>query len=173
MNGLGDPGWGKLYESIGAIVVTMNTAHWLVFEMMSLLLNTSREDTVPIYYSLKADAAQRDLTLAIAADRLTHPIEAGLLSRISAAVNDLGKLSGVRNAFIHTHWMQQSSSSGVRFACEGKPHPKLDLNDPLGQAKKLLTSLDELIDRLGDLCDELEAAPSVQALQQRTGGRHR
>lgn len=169
----GEAEWRQLYEKIGHIVVMINTAHWCVFEMMGILLNTSRDDTTPIYYSLKADSAQRDLTLAIAADRLSLPSEEDLLKRLGKAINDLGTASGTRNAFIHTHWSMVHSSGQRSFTFEGKPHPKLDFADPVGQATRFTVTLDDIIGRLLALCDELETAPSVLALRERTGGRHR
>ena len=144
----GEAEWRQLYEKIGHIVVMINTAHWCVFEMMGILLNSSRDDTTPIYYSLKADSAQRDLTLAIAADRLTLPGEQDLLKRVSKAINDLGVAGGTRNAFIHTHWSMVHSGGGRSFTFEGKPHPKLDFADPIGQATRFTVILDEIIERL-------------------------
>ena len=161
--------WDEFYNLIGRIVVTINTAHWCVFEMMGILLNTSREDTTPIYYSLKADAAQRDLTLAIMADRLTDPTEAALAKRIAETINELGKASGLRNAFIHTHWSMNYSDNAL-VVTDGKPHPRLRMNDLYAQGNELLVQLDDLITRLLSQCDELEETPSVQKLRKRMGG---
>ena len=158
--------WDEFYNLIGRIVVTINSAHWCVFEMMGILLNTSREDTTPIYYSLKADAAQRDLTLAIMSDRLSEPSEADLAKRISITINDLGKASGLRNAFIHTHWSMEWGNDKL-VVTDGKPHPKLRMDDLFGQGSELLATLDEIIDRLLAHCDELEETPSVQKLRTR------
>lgn len=170
----GDEDWRELYEMIGRIVVTSNTAHWCVFEMMGILLNTSRADTTPIYYTLKADSAQRDLTLAIAQDRLVHPEEEPLLAKLTAEVNALGRLSGQRNAFIHSHWtMEHYGDELHRFSVEGKPHPKLELSNPLDQARRVIGEIDAAIDRLIAICDELEEAPSVLSLCEQMGGRRR
>lgn len=139
--------------------------------MMGILLNTSREETTPIYYSLRADAAQRDLTIAILVDRLTAPEELDLAERAKAAINDLGKASGLRNAFIHTHWAMDYGDDKL-VVTDGKPHPRLRMDDLYGQANELLDELDSLINRLLEICDELEETPSVVALKQRMGARH-
>lgn len=169
----GDEEWAKLHTLIGRIVISTNSAHWCVFEAMSILLNTSREETTPIYYSLKADAAQRDLTIAIASDTLTDPSETDLLKRLNGTITELGVAAGVRNAFIHSHWKQVYSGGEFSWACDGKPHPKLNLSDPLGQAEKFLADMDVLIGKLLELCDQLEQAPSVRKRVARTGPRHR
>lgn len=101
------------------------------------------------------------------------PGEQDLLKRVSKAINDLGTAGGTRNAFIHTHWSMIHSGGGRSFTFEGKPHPKLDFADPVGQAARFTVILDEIIGRLLVPCDELETAPSVLALRERTGGRHR
>lgn len=169
----GDAEWDKLHSLIGRIVVVTNSAHWCVFEMMGILLNTSREDTTPIYYSLKADAAQRDLTKAIATDVLADSRESDLLARVNSAIDELGKAAGIRNAFIHSHWTMEHSSEGRKWTCAGKPHPKLDLKNPLKQAEVHIKHVNELIGQLLALCDELEHTPSVEKRIARTGMRRK
>jgi hypothetical protein len=69
--------------------------------------------------------------------------------------------------------MEHSGDDARQFTVEGKPHPKLDLKNPISQAQRVLTDLDSVIERLVALCDDLEKTPSVRKLCERMGGRRR
>jgi len=168
----GDKDWDRLYHVIGRITVTLNSAHWCVFELMGILQNTDREDTAPIFYSLRADKAQRELTQAIAKNRLRDPREQALLTEINQAIDELGKIAGKRNSFIHTHWTMSHGSDGYQFTTAENVPVKLNLENPFADGDNLLERIDHIIDDLLDLCGRAERAPSVEKLHSQTGPRH-
>ena len=152
------PDWNELYSIVGQIALAMNHNNWLVFEALRLVLNMSREDASSFFYSLKSDSAQRDFAMAIINDRLNASGQSALVSRLKTELNELGRLSGIRNGFIHTSW----SADETKFvATHGTvPHPKIDWDDPIKQGKALIRELWEMSHRLIEICDEIELLSS-------------
>ena len=155
--------WDELYSAIGKITLAINHCNWLVFEAMRITLQMEREEATCIFYSLKSDSAQRDLATAVLSDRLTEMGEHDLLKSFKDEVTTIGKLSGIRNGFIHTPWSGTTDPDNLFCCAHGaKPHPKLDFKDPISQAKRLVSDLWESSHRLDALCDRLEQLPSLR-----------
>lgn len=154
--------WDELYSAIGKITLAINHCNWLVFEAMRITLKMEREEATSIFYSLKSDSAQRELATSVLSDRLGDISEADLLKAFKDEVTILGKLSGVRNGFIHTPWAGTTDPDNLFCCAHGaKPHPKLDFKDPISQAKTLVTDLWDSARRLDELCARLEKLPSL------------
>jgi hypothetical protein len=154
--------WDQLYSVIGLVATESSTAHWFVFELFRIVLKMEREEAATLYYALRADAGQRDITLSVLIDRLKTPEELELLVRIKKTFDALGKASGRRNGFIHTPWSMWYSSEEFTPSHGAPLHPKLKPDDILGQANALIKELRSIIDELLALCDELELLPSLQ-----------
>ncbi len=154
--------WDTLYRLIGVIAHESSFAHWLVFEMFRIALKMDREEASGLYYALRADSGQRDLTVSVLEDRLAAPEYSELLARVKKTFTELGKASGRRNGFIHTPWAMRYSSLEFVASHGAKLHPKLLPTDIIGQAEKLVKDLYAVSHDLMALCDEIEQLPLFQ-----------
>ena len=148
--------WDELHRLIGCFAQESSMAHWLIFEMFRTILSMDRDQASELYYTMRADSAQREVTLAVLTDRLTSPEGIKLLERIKIAFNEVGKTSGRRNGFIHTPWSMWHGTEEFVTTDGVKLHPKLKPVDVLGQAVALVAELRRTNSTLLALCDELE-----------------
>lgn len=121
-----------------------------------------REQAATLYYALRADKGQREITLSVLTDRLKGPEELELLNRIKTTFDALGRASGKRNGFVHTPWAMYHTSQEFTPSHGAPLHPKLRPEDILGQGNALLKDLRSIIDDLLVLCDDLENLPSLK-----------
>lgn len=154
--------WDQLHRRIGLIAQESSFSHWLIFEMFRLILKMDRDEASGLYYTLRADTAQRDLTLVVLSDRLKSVSELELLGRIKSAFDIVGRCSGRRNGFIHTSWAMEFGTQEFVPGSGMKLHPKLRPTDILGQAGDLIDELVDINRTLLSLCDELEELLSLQ-----------
>lgn len=128
-------------------------------------MGIEREDATPIFYSLKSDTGQREMTLSVIDDRLTQIGETELLAEFKREFDAIGKVSGVRNGFIHTPWSMEYGPEGRFKPAHGAtPHKKVNYDDPLGQAAETIQTMYDIRVRLIRLCDRLEEIPSLKKL---------
>jgi hypothetical protein len=82
--------WNDLYSLVGLIAVENSSCDWLVFEMFRIAPKWDRYNTSGLYYALRAEAGQRDMTLTELRDRMKAPEELELFAKIKSAFDRLG-----------------------------------------------------------------------------------
>ncbi len=75
---------------IGQIAILMNTLQSIVNAIYITVIGTDFEVAQAVFFSVKSDAGQRDLTMAAVRARLKLPEEEELLKEISAAISKMG-----------------------------------------------------------------------------------
>ncbi len=99
---MSDPNLHKTYELIGRATVAWSRVELIWTMLFVSLLDAPREQADAIYHSLKSSAAQREMTLALAATVLSsHNDILVALGKINCS---MGKLSGDRNAMMHAKY---------------------------------------------------------------------
>jgi hypothetical protein len=138
---------------IGKVTIVWNICQSLVYSIFHRLTGMARPNSRAVFFSLKADTAQRDITLALAQSELSDQPQ--LLAKIVHVIHRLNQLSTERNAAIHTMWAILDPKEGLR------PHPQvthnktLDINDPWGQFDRLLDKLNSSMKSLSDIQREV------------------
>lgn len=123
---------------IGRVTIAANNAQHLVLIIFDILVRDG-DLARAIFFSLKSDAAQRDITLAAMAVRLRGAPE--LLERGRKAFQRLADLSGERNAAIHTIWAVEGSNKRYSPAPGAEHHKRLRQDDFEGQFSELAMNL--------------------------------
>lgn len=83
---------------VGRVCLAWNQAHYAVYHLFETL--TGATSSWEIFWTVKADSAQRDITLA-AANHLLQK-QPDLLTPLKKTFSELGGLAGERNAIVHT-----------------------------------------------------------------------
>lgn len=142
---------------IGNVTIAWNTAQSLVFAIFSVMSRIAPEsdNAAAIFFALKSDIAQRDITTAVIESELgtsAHPEHKKLAERLKRPIHKLNSLSAERNAAIHTMWSFVSGDeheNGRVLPSSGVIHnPVLDINDAAGQFERLEAKLGSVIDAL-------------------------
>ena len=163
--------WDEHALLIGRISVAANTVQYFVFNLFWLVCQIDIELARAIFFSVKSDAGQRDMTFAAAKSRLILTEEETLLTRIGKMLDQAGKLAGERNAFIHTMWMMQGSDKQMNPSPYSVPHPKLQTHRIKSQADELHKKLSSLVMPMAVLTTDVSRSPSIEKLrEQRTKG---
>jgi len=137
-------------KTIGMVTIKYNEAQAAVLVIFVLLSDLNRDVARTLFFSVKSDAGQRDMTIALANTKLaeTHPEDR---RNVVAAIENLSSLSGERNAAIHTMWYLDESfpvkptSKKKQWVIPDRnsvPHRKLQ-TDALSQFKELVGKLEK------------------------------
>jgi hypothetical protein len=143
---------GVLAGWIGGMTIRWNRCQAVIFMMFDRALGDNILAAKAIFFVLRSDGTQRDITVAALQIALAaHP---DLLARTTTAIADFGKIAGRRNDFIHAIWY---------FPEDAKPpevwlnvRKNLDGKDPVEEAKKLIGDLDGIFGRLHRLRIEID-----------------
>lgn len=122
---------------IGRVTIAWNQAHYFIFQVfLALHPRPEPEFAETIFFALKSDRAQRDLTLAAARTMIKHP---PLLKETTAAIDRFTGLAGRRNAVTHAMWaFQPRPDSGELL---WKPHPTFSKKDIKAELNALITDI--------------------------------
>jgi hypothetical protein len=99
----------ELAASIGRITMSWGDIHFALFQLFTTATGMPKEAAEAIFFSLRTDAAQRDITAA--ACRTAFPED--LYGRINNAIKRVGGLAGERNVAIHAMWATHYPSGQV------------------------------------------------------------
>lgn len=99
-------------ERIGQATIAWNFAHSAVFIIFQQLAKMKYEKSQAVFFALKADVHQREITMALARVQLANQPKA--LSKVIAAIAKLNELSAERNAIIHTIWNVPGPNEAIR-----------------------------------------------------------
>ena len=126
-------------ELVGRVAIRWNSAHYAVFLLFETI--TGMTAAWEVFWALKADTAQRDITLSAAVPLLKD--QPDILRRLKESFNKLGALAGERNAIIHAAWSvvlkppnHEARTIEVDRFVPIKQYPKLE-DDLYKQAKRL------------------------------------
>jgi hypothetical protein len=144
-----DPDLEKQYDEhaalVGHVTLAWSNVHSEVFAIFSLLCGMEGRRSEVIFFALKSDASQRDITLAIVNEMLSEPLRKKakmLFGRISG-------FAGERNLAAHTMWATRLPAGNIT------PNPSLRQPSLLRQdyEQQFQTLIDRLRDIFRDLMD--------------------
>ena len=128
------------------MTVVWNHCQALVFSLFFHSLGAELTKAQSVFFSIRSDDAQRRVTLASLG-------ESDFASRAGATINELGKLSGRRNAFIHAIWdFSKGSAAATNWLDIWKK--QLGTGDPLAQCEALIVKLEGILATLTELEEE-------------------
>jgi hypothetical protein len=125
-------------ELLGRVTIAWNRLQYIFFLIFTALSGMPVGKAQAVYFTLKADTAQRDITAKVAAVALkSRPVLLERFTKIMKAVNDL---AGQRNAATHTIWDIEETSGMVEPTPGAKHHGSLE-EDFADQFRRLEASL--------------------------------
>lgn len=104
---------------LGSITIVWNDAHEQVFKLFWYFSGMSKAQAEAVFFSLRADSAQRDIAKAVIEKHPSYPDEHK--QHALDWLRKLGKKSSERNAITHTMWDADSF-------LEGKMNPTSEVN---------------------------------------------
>jgi hypothetical protein len=146
----------KFATTLGHVTIKYNEAQAFVLHIFINLSGAERHVARAMFFSMKSDAGQRDMTIAMARSLMVDDDykETAECKQVVSAIEGLSKLAGERNAAIHTMWYLDSESVGDSppdywFIPDPNSiaHPRLQ-DDAEKQFKALIGTLGEAKDRL-------------------------
>ena len=163
--GVDNPNEKVLADLIGQMTITWNECQSIIFMMFYRALDVGIVKATAIFFALRSDGTQRDITAALLPKSVPHD----LAHRAIAAINDFGKIAGRRNDFIHGMWHYEEPN--------GPPIVWLDTRknligkDTLSEGQRLIDDLRSMVLRLHYLREEIQQAmePPKNALAQPSG----
>lgn len=131
---------------IGHVTISWNTTQSLVFAIFGSLSRLSHDEAQAIFFALKADTAQRDITRDLG--KVVLAKDAALHSEFSSVFADLQTLSGERNAAIHTIWSVLANEGKLMPAPFFPHHRSLQPERTAEQFAELNLKIGAIVDRL-------------------------
>lgn len=148
---------------IGRVTMQWNDLQYSILQLLEVVLGAEPEIASTVFFSLKADSAQRELVQAVFATRFAS--DPKLVANLAKLMDSIGRTSGERNAAIHTAWSYRSAENKMGPAMAWVAHKKLT-DDPKGQFEDLCIRISELDEKLWDFINHanivLNVAPSLQ-----------
>lgn len=132
-----------LATNIGRITIAWNDIHFFVFTMFWRMNGNDPAKAMDIFFALRADSAQRDITAGLANSALAPWPE--LQQQAISALNAIGKLAGRRNAFVHAMWIFESQEGDIEHKSLFAPSsPKLSAKDIATELEQLGAEIEAL-----------------------------
>jgi hypothetical protein len=144
----GDPAATRtLEQAVGEMTVLWNHCQAIVFALFFRCLGARLRKAQTVFFSIRSDAGQRFTTQALLKDDGSD-----FSDRAWKAIDELGELAGMRNAFIHGIWdFPQESGIATVWMGTGK---RLAGKDAILECDKLIANLERLHKTLKDLEEE-------------------
>ena len=122
---------------IGRVTIAWNTAHYFLFQVfLALQPKPHLEFAEAIFFELKSDRAQRDLTLAATKAMITDP---DLRKETVDAIDRLHNLASRRNAVTHAMWAFQPHPDSGKVLW--RPHATLSKTDIKAELNALASDI--------------------------------
>lgn len=140
-------------EGIGNIAIMWNACHAMLWHYFWALSGLQENVAKSIYFTLKSDTAQRNITHCLAREVLRddpiflHPIDNALVT--------MAKLSSERNAFMHAMWAVDAQSGNLTPNPMVENHKRLNISDITTQMKRLESDLATLLNDLVELAGRM------------------
>lgn len=112
-----------------------------VFLLFRQLTGMTLEHADAVFFAIRTDAAQRDMTAALASVVLKN--EPDILKELLSLINGLGKLAAQRNLAVHTAWFIDEGSE--------QPEPYMRYNKPKSLEPDAIAQFTRLYAKLQDL----------------------
>jgi hypothetical protein len=145
----------RIQATVGDIALTWNAMHVAIFYIFAALTGLDKNLASAVFYTLKADSAQRDITKAAAMVRLSEnaPAEADLRQKIKDLLRDIGKFAGPRNGAVHAAivWDGSGTARVNPFNPAPTDSPRRGLFHRLNLEA---ANLDRLAERAADIFNE-------------------
>jgi len=90
--------------AIGKVTMAWNGAQHMLFLIFQEISGMKHEAAEAVFFTLKSDAAQRDIVAAAAQVVWADPKEAANLAELKSLIKRLGKHAEKRNETVHTMW---------------------------------------------------------------------
>lgn len=139
-------------EIVGTVACAWNGAQESLYLMFVALMGMRKAEAEAIFFALKADSAQRNVTRDLA--NVVLAANTALLKRTKDVINALGDLGGERNAAVHTMWRASVETSSIGPSPLVKHHGALKPNHRT-QFFELARKLVDLEGTLMELADEI------------------
>jgi hypothetical protein len=124
---------------IGRMNISWNDVQTVVFHLFQQMSGMTWSAADAIFFSIRSDSAQRDVTAALAKVALEDkPVE---LERLITLLNTVGKRAAERNAAIHTAWIVDAGATD--------PRPYMRMNAPKALRPDVRKQFSELNENLG------------------------
>jgi hypothetical protein len=136
-----------LEQGVGEMTVLWNHCQGMVFSIFFHSLGADLPRAQSVFFSIPSDKGQRT-----AARRLLQSLPSDFSNRAGDAIDELGDLGNLRNAFIHAIWDFSKGSAGTSWLDVWTK--RLGPGDPLVKCDKLISDLGEVLAKLTALEDE-------------------
>jgi hypothetical protein len=98
------PDFEKMYDEhaalVGHVTLAWSNVHSQVFRIFALLCDPIGKRSEAVFFALKSDASQREITLAVINETLSEPLR----KRARVIFGRINRLAGERNLAAHTMW---------------------------------------------------------------------
>lgn len=145
---------------IGSIASTWNMLTLFSHILLHKALLPASGAAGPILSTIRSDSTQRDVILAAATYALNNSEGADLLKRIRVCFAEIQKLSGQRNAFIHSAWATSAKEPHISPLI---PSPKLTKN-VAEQGRALNRAAKKQVLELHNIIMDWQRLPSYERL---------
>lgn len=144
-----------------ALAIGQITMQWTTIQVgMSYLfrklsgLDKTRAEI--IFFSVKSDTNQREMTLALARTVLSSQPE--LLGKLEKIFDKIGRYSGERNAAAHTMWIVKMPDGKVMPYPTASHHRRLNIAEHEKQFERLLSNLSKIFREMVQLDADIARA---------------
>jgi hypothetical protein len=148
--------FNKLKVVVGDIVIAWGTLHGVISAMLGPTLQISDDVANAMLATLSVDAHQRNL---ITAAVRSSPVPPEMVAAVAALFQKIDKLSGERNAFIHTVWSYNPETEKLTGLAMPRLHGSLK-EDALPQGAALVGAIHELRAEAAEIVLSLRRLPS-------------
>lgn len=150
--------YDKLALKIGRANMVWNDVHMEIFLLFKELSGMNFHNAEAVFFSIRTDSAQRDMTLALAKSALWN--QPSQFDQIKSTINLVGKLASERNAAIHMAWIVNDGSDRPSPYLRVNPHPGLK-DDAIAQFDALESALIDIFLKLSKIRKSLTLSPSL------------
>jgi hypothetical protein len=144
---MSDPDFEKMYNEhaalVGHVTLAWSNIHSQVFRIFALLCGMTGRQSEAIFFALKSDASQREITLAVINETLSEPLR----KKGTVIFGRINGLAGERNLAAHTMW--------ATLMPAGKIMPNPSVRKPSRLKDDFEQQFQTLIEKLRELFREL------------------
>ncbi len=131
----------ELAPLIGHLTIEWNDIQSTVFMMFHQLMGGTVAKSISIFFAVKSDSGQRDITLSLAKEVLfMHP---DLIRALTSTFSSINRMAGRRNDFIHGIWQFPDKDQGIAEIWLGV-RERLSGKDPMAECEALRREIADL-----------------------------
>lgn len=149
---------------IGQISWAMNSTQIFIFSALMRISKIDEALAQAIFFSIKSDAGQRDILTAIVNYVFRDEPGHDIFVRYQKVISDVNKISGERNAFIHTIWCY-GPIEGVAADRTFPKHHRLNSQNVTEQGEKLVANITDTYEAVYKITNEIVEYASQRKVQ--------